>query len=149
MHTNLQNKTDPLIFIVQNMWIEQNQQILKWCNVKTQRSLKGKMLQLGAFAIMQLCFAPIFHSSPCSRWCSLLLTLEGGFVTEQVQVLVTEQVHWLPALTHTSAASVRFFCPETQDVPLCFPFICNWSYQIKGLLPKKPYSRESSRMLVI
>lgn len=55
MHINLQNKTDPLIFIVQNMWIEQNQQTLKWWSAEMQESLKGKKLQLGAFAIIQLC----------------------------------------------------------------------------------------------
>ena len=99
------------------------------------------MLQLGVFAIMQLCFVPVFHSCPCSRCCSLLLPLEGGFASGACPVSLSECAGWL--------AFVRVFCPQTQDLPLRSPFICNWSCKTKGLLPKKPYLRESSRMLLM
>lgn len=145
IHKNLQNKIDPLyIHCPKHVnWMETTGPNVM--NIKMQGSLKEKMLQLYAFSIMQLCLAPVFCSSPCSWWCSLLLTPEGHFVSGACLVSLSK---WLPALTHSSAAFVRVFCPETLYLPLCFPFICNWSYKTKGWLPNKPYLRESSSVLV-
>lgn len=150
MHTNLQNKTDPLIFIVQNTWTEQNQQILKWWNAKTQGSLKGKMLEDGTFAVTQLGFAP-------SALSDAFFSLDGAFRSlhwREVLPLVLSWCHWERApvyllspprlwlLSGSSALRLRIS-------PLCFLLIGNWSCKIKGLLPKKPYLREGSRMLVM
>lgn len=49
---------------------------------------------------LQLCFAPIFRSCPCSRWCLLLLTLEGGFASGACPVSLSKCTGCLLSPTH-------------------------------------------------